>query len=259
MATHAPPTRRRALVVGAARGIGRATAAHLAAAGHEVTATWHTTEPPPDPDGDHAGVAGAAWVAPVAWVRCDTTSAADVDRLFATNETDPAGPRTGYEIVVANAALVRDRLSSRMSDADFQAVVDVNLTGTFRVARAALAAMAPARWGRLVLVSSVGAWVGAAGQANYAATKTGLLGMARALAREAGPRGITVNVVAPGVIATELIEAMAPRLQERWTAQVPAGRMGTPAEVAAAIGFLCSDEAAFVTGALVPVDGGLVS
>ncbi|MCU1356900.1 MAG: 3-oxoacyl-[acyl-carrier-protein] reductase [Acidimicrobiales bacterium] len=253
MAAHAPSMPRRALVVGAARGIGRATAAHLAAAGHEVTATWHTTEPAPDPDGDHAGVAG------VAWVRCDTTSATDVDRLFGTDEPGPAGPGAGYEIVVANAALVRDRLSSRMSDADFQAVVDVNLTGTFRVARAALAAMAPARWGRLVLVSSVGAWVGAAGQANYAATKTGLLGMARALAREAGPRGITVNVVAPGVIATELIEAMAPRLQERWTAQVPAGRMGTPSEVAAAIGFLCSDGAAFVTGALVPVDGGLVS
>ena len=119
--------------------------------------------------------------------------------------------------------------------------------------------MTAARWGRIVLVSSVGAWIGAAGQANYAASKTGLLGMARALAREAGPRNVTVNVVAPGVIATELIEAMAPQLQERWVSQVPAGRMGSPDEVAAAIGFLCSEQAGHITGAVVPVDGGLVA
>ncbi len=119
--------------------------------------------------------------------------------------------------------------------------------------------MTTARWGRIVLVSSVGAWIGAAGQANYAASKTGLLGMARALAREAGPRNVTVNVVAPGVIATELIEAMAPALQERWVSQVPAGRMGTPDEVAATIGFLCSERAGHITGAFVPVDGGLVA
>ena len=227
---------RRALVVGAARGIGRATAAHLAAAGHDVIATWHRTEPEPL-DG-------------VTWVRCDTTVPADVDALF------ELGP---FDVVVANAALVRDRMSSRMSDQDFTDVVDVNLTGTFRVARAAAASMTAARWGRIVLVSSVGAWIGAAGQANYAATKTGLLGLARALAREVGPRHVTVNVVAPGVIATELIDAMAPALQERWVAQVPAGRMGTAEEVAATIAFLCSEQAGHITGALVPVDGGLVA
>jgi NAD(P)-dependent dehydrogenase (short-subunit alcohol dehydrogenase family) len=227
---------RRALVVGAAQGIGRATAARLAADDLAVTATWHTTEPEPL-DG-------------VSWVHCDTTVAGDIDAVFG------GGP---FDVVVANAALVRDRMSSRMSDDDFTAVLDVNLTGTFRVARAALAAMTSARWGRLVLVSSVGAWVGAAGQANYAATKTGLLGLARALAREAGPRGVTVNVVAPGVIDTELIAAMSPALQERWRAKVPAGRMGRPEEVAATIAFLSSERAGHITGALVPVDGGLVA
>lgn len=241
MAPPAPTATRHALVVGAALGIGRAIATDLVGRGHRVTATWHATEPEPAPG--------------VTWVRCDTTVAGDVDRVFA--DVAAAGDR--FDIAVANAALVRDRLSSRMTDDDFQAVVDVNLMGTFRVARAALAPMAAAGWGRLVLISSVGGWVGAAGQANYAATKTGLLGLARALAREAGPRGTTVNVVAPGVTATELLTAMAPRLQERWVAQVPAGRMGTPAEVAAAVGFLCSERAGFVTGALVPVDGGLVA
>ena len=227
---------RRALVVGAARGIGRATAARLVADGHDVTATWHATEPDP--------------LEGVTWLRCDTTVPSEVDAAFAM------GP---YEVVVANAAVVRDRMSSRLTDEDWAAVVDVNLTGTFRVARAAVGQMASARWGRLVLISSVGAWVGAAGQASYAASKTGLLGMARALAREVGPRGVTVNVVAPGVIATELIAAMAPTLQERWVAQVPAGRMGSPDEVASTISFLCSEQAGFVTGALVPVDGGLVA
>ncbi len=231
-----PASTRHALVVGAARGIGRATAARLAAEGLPVTATWHTTEPEPLPG--------------VTWIRCDTTVAAEVDALFAT------GP---FDVVVANAAIVRDRMSSRMSDDDFTAVVDVNLTGTYRVARAAITSMTQARWGRLVLVSSVGAWLGAAGQANYAATKTGLLGLARSLAREAGPRGVTVNVVAPGVIDTELIAAMAPALQERWRAQAPADRMGRPDEVAATIAFVCSDRAGHITGALVPVDGGLVA
>ena len=234
------PLDRAALVVGASRGIGRATAELLAARGHRVTATWHTVEPEARADD------------PITWRRCDTTSAADVSAVF-DEAPDPFG------IVVANAAIVRDRMASRMSDGDFEAVVATNLTGTFRVARAALAAMTAARWGRLVLVSSVGAWVGAAGQANYAASKTALLGLARSLAREAGPRHVTVNVVAPGVIHTELIAAMSPTLQDRWTAQVPAGRMGAPAEVAAAIAYLCSEPAGFITGALVPVDGGLVA
>ena len=227
---------RRALVVGAARGIGRATALRLAGAGHRVTATWHRTEPDPDPR--------------LGWERCDITDPASVDTLFAAAADDP------YDIVVANAALVLDRLSSRMTDADFEAVLDVNLTGAFRVARAALGPMAERRWGRVVLISSVGGWHGNAGQANYAASKAGQLGLARALAREVGPRGVTVNVVAPGAIATELITAMSPKLQERWRAMVPAQRMGTADEVSSTIAYLASEPAGAVTGALVPVDGG---
>lgn len=227
---------RRALVVGAAQGIGRATALRLAAAGHRVTATWNRTDPKPDPT--------------LAWARCDTTDPASVDALFAAAADDP------YDIVVANAALVLDRLSSRMTDADFEAVLAVNLTGTFRVVRAALGPMAERRWGRVVLVSSVGGWHGNSGQANYAASKSGQLGLARALAREVGPRGVTVNVVAPGAIATELITAMSPKLQERWRSMVPAERMGTAEEVASAIAYLASEPAGAITGALVPVDGG---
>jgi len=228
---------RRALVVGAAQGIGRATAARLRADGHRVTATWHRTEPPDR-------------TSEIAWERCDITDPDSVDGLFSAASDDP------YDVVVANAAVVRDRLSSRMTDDDFDTVLAVNLTGTFRVARAALAPMASRRWGRLVIISSVGGWHGNAGQANYAAAKSGQLGMARALAREVGPRNVTVNVVAPGAVRTELIEAMSPKLQERWRQMVPAQRMGEPDEVASAIAYLASERAGFVTGALVPVDGG---
>lgn len=227
---------RRALVVGAARGIGRATVDALRDAGHRTTGTWNRTEPADD--------GGASWV------RCDLTDPASVDEVFAAAADDP------YDIVVANAAVVLDRLSSRMSDADFAAVTEVNLHGTFRVARAALAPMAQRRWGRLIIVSSVGGWHGNSGQASYAASKAGQLGMARALAREVGPRGVTVNVVAPGAVQTELISAMSPRLQERWRSMVPAQRMGSAGEIASTIAFLASDRAGFTTGALVPVDGG---
>ena len=230
---------RRALVVGAAQGIGRATAQHLAERGDAVVATWNSTEPAPDEG--------------VRWARCDITDPTAVDALFADHADAP------FEIVVINAAVVRDRMSSRMADRDFTDVLDVNLTGAFRVARAAVAPMASARWGRLVIVSSVGGWYGNAGQANYAASKAGQLGMARALAREVGPRGVTVNVLAPGAIRTELIESMSPTLQARWKALLPADRMGTPDEVAAAVSYLTSERAGFVTGALLPVDGGCLA
>jgi 3-oxoacyl-[acyl-carrier protein] reductase len=236
------PIRRRALVVGAARGIGRATAERLLAEGHDVTATWRSTEPPAD--GPEA----------IAWHRCDTTDPASVDALFAS-----FAPGREPEILVANAALLRDRLSSRMTDDDVAAVVDVNLLGTFRVVRAALGPMTTARWGRVVLVSSIGGWVGVAGQANYAATKSAMIGMARSLASEVGRRGVTVNVVAPGPIETELIGAMSDRLQERFVAMAPSGRLGRPSEVAATIAHLASERAGATTGALIPVDGGIVA
>lgn len=230
---------RRALVVGAAQGIGRATAARLAADGHRLTATWHRTEPEPL-DG-------------VAWARCDTTDPASVASLFDEAADDP------FEIVVANAAVVRDRLSSRMTDDDFTDIIDVNLTGTFRVLRAALGPMAARRWGRVVVVSSVGGWYANAGQANYAASKAGQLGMARSLAREVAPRGVTVNVVAPGAVDTELIAAMHEKLRARFIEMVPAQRWGAPEEIAGAIAYLVSERAGFVTGALVPVDGGCLA
>ncbi|WP_421118973.1 SDR family oxidoreductase [Aquihabitans daechungensis] len=240
--TDGPPTvRRRALVVGAARGIGLATALRLSADGHDVTATWNRTPPPKT---------GAA---DLSWARCDTTDPASVDALF-----DGASDRP-FEIVVANAAVLRDRLSSRLTDEDFAAVIDVNLLGTFRIARAALQPMVAARWGRVVLVSSVGGWIGIPGQASYAASKAGLLGMARSLASEVARRGVTVNVVAPGPITTELIEGMAPRLQDRFLDQAPAGRMGEPDEVAATIAYLASERSGAITGALVPVDGGVLA
>jgi 3-oxoacyl-[acyl-carrier protein] reductase len=229
---------RRALVVGAAQGIGRATALALADAGHRVTATWNRTEPEADPR--------------LTWTRCDITDPASVDAVFRAADADD----DPYDIAVANAAVVVDRLSSRMTDDDFEAVLAVNLTGTFRVVRAALGPMASRRWGRVIVISSVGGWHGNSGQANYAASKSGQLGMVRALAREVGSRDVTVNVVAPGAIETELIGAMSPKLQDRWRSMVPAQRMGTPAEAASTVVYLASDAAGVVTGALVPVDGG---
>ena len=241
MAGAEPSARRRVLVVGAAQGIGRATAEGFATAGHHVTATWNRAEP-----ADRGALA---------WRRCDITDRASVDAVF--DEARQAD--APFEVVVANAAVVHDRMAARMTDDDFAAVVDVNLTGTFRVARAALADMAGARWGRLVLVSSVGGWYGNAGQSNYSASKMGLLGMARSLAREVGPRGVTVNVVSPGPVDTELIAGMNAKMIERWLRLVPAQRMGRPAEIASAIGFLASEGAGFITGTMVPVDGGFLA
>lgn len=236
-------TSRSALVLGAARGIGLATVRRLAADGHHVTATWHRNEPA-DEGGPH-----------VTWRRCDATVSAEVDALFgeARDRDQP------FEVAVANAALVRDRMASRMTDDDFRAVLEVNLEGTFRVARAALADMARGRWGRLVFVGSVGGSYGLGAQASYSASKAGLVGMARSLAREVGSRGVTVNVVAPGPIDTELIAGMSRSQRERWRGITPAGRMGRPEEVAGAISFLTSERAGFITGALVPVDGGLLA
>ena len=161
------------------------------------------------------------------------------------------------DVVVANAGITRDQLSVRMSDEDFAEVIDVNLTSTFRVVRRSLKRMIRQRSGRIVVVSSIGALMGLPGQANYAASKAGVIGMARAVAREVASRGITVNVVAPGLIETDMTTALGEDRLALLADQVPAGRLGTPEEVAAAVVFLASPTASYITGAILAIDGGL--
>ena len=231
-----PVMARVALVTGGNRGIGLACAQALAAAGFRVAVTSRSGE-----------VEGFTTVA------CDQTDAAQVDAAIAAVEQQ-LGP---VEVLVANAGITRDGLLVRMSEADFADVVDTNLTATWRLAKRVVPKMMKARWGRIVVMSSVGAYIGAPGQANYAASKAGLIGLARSIAREYGPRGITANVVAPGPIDTDMLATMPEDRRAALAAQVPVGRIGTPDEVAAVVTFLASDAAAFVTGAVVPVDGGI--
>ncbi len=228
---------RSALVTGGNRGIGLAIAQALAEAGHAVTVTSRSGEAP-------EGLSAVA---------CDVTSAEQVEAAFASVE-ERQGP---VEILVANAGITRDGLLLRMSEADFAEVVDTNLAGAYRTAKRASKSMLRARWGRLVFVSSVVGLLGSAGQANYAASKAGLVGLARSLARELGSRGITSNVVAPGFVDTDMTRALGEERRAQILGQVPLGRYASAAEVAAAVRFLCSDEAAYITGAVLPVDGGL--
>jgi 3-oxoacyl-[acyl-carrier protein] reductase len=228
---------RSALVTGGNRGIGLAIAQALAEAGHAVTVTSRSGEAP-------EGLSAVA---------CDVTSAEQVEAAFTAVE-ERQGP---VEILVANAGITRDGLLLRMSEEDFAEVIDTNLAGAFRTARRASKSMLRARWGRLVFVSSVVGLLGSAGQANYAASKAGLVGLARSLARELGSRSITANVVAPGFVDTDMTRALGEERRAQILGQVPLGRYASAAEVAAAVRFLCSDEAAYITGAVLPVDGGL--
>jgi 3-oxoacyl-[acyl-carrier protein] reductase len=231
-------TGRAVLVTGGGRGIGLACARRFARDGDRVAVTYNTTPPPDDVFG----------------VRCDVTSTADVDAAFAAGEEQLGGP---VEVLVSNAGITRDGLLLRMTEDDFREVVDANLTAAYRVAKRAVRGMVKARSGRIVLVSSVVGLLGSAGQANYAASKAGLVGFARSLARELGSRSITVNVVAPGPVATDMTAALGEERIAELTAAVPLGRMADPDEVAGVISFLASPDAAYITGAVIPVDGGL--
>lgn len=232
---------RTVLVTGGAKGIGLATARAFVKNGDRVAVTYRSAPPPPDQaDGILA-------------VPCDVTDPEQVDAAFATIEAE-LGP---VEVLVSNAGITNDMLVLRMKDDDFDRVLDTNLTGGFRVAKRAVSKMMRARFGRVVFISSVVGGTGQAGQANYAASKAGLVGLARSLAREFASRGITVNVVAPGPVATDLFDAVDDKHRAAIEQAVPLGRLGEADEVAATVVFLASDLAGYITGAVVPVDGGL--
>lgn len=228
---------RSVLVTGGNRGIGRAIAEAFAALGDDVAVTYRSGEPP---EGFLA-------------VRCDVTDPADVERAFAEVEA-AHGP---VEVLVANAGITRDTLLLRMSEDDWSDVLETNLTGTFRVAKRAAKGMLRLRRGRIVLISSVVGLLGSAGQVNYAASKAGLVGLARSLARELGSRSITTNVVAPGFVETEMTAVLPEEKKQEYLDQIPLGRYASVEEVAATVTWLASEPAAYVTGAVIPVDGGL--
>ena len=234
-------TSRVVLVTGGNRGIGLACARAFAEAGHRVAVTYRTEPPPAD--------AAEGLLA----VKCDVTDAAQVDAAF----TEIEGALGPVEVLVSNAGVTADMLVLRMGDDDFTGVLDANLVGGFRVAKRAVQKMMRARWGRIVFLGSVVGSTGQAGQANYAASKAGLVGLARSLAREFASRGITVNVVAPGPVSTEMFAAVSDDARAAIEGAVPLGRLAEPDEVAAAVQYLASDAAGYVTGAVLPVDGGL--
>lgn len=227
-----------ALVTGGNRGLGLAIARRLSDEGCRVAVTYRSSPPTDDR---------------LLAVNCDVTDSADIDAAFTTIE-ETLGP---VEILVSNAGITKDNLVMRMSEDDFTSVLDANLTAGYRVAKRALRAMMRARWGRIVFVSSVVGLGGQAGQANYAASKAGLVGLGRSLAKEFASRNLTVNIVAPGPINTDMIDALTDDQKAAIVSAVPLGRFAEPDEVAAAVTFLTSDSAGFITGAVLPVDGGL--
>jgi 3-oxoacyl-[acyl-carrier protein] reductase len=228
---------RSVLVTGGNRGIGRAIAEAFLAQGDQVAVTSRNGDAP---EGAFA-------------VKCEVTDPDSVEAAFAEVEAHQ-GP---VEVLVANAGITRDTLLLRMSDEDWSAVIDTNLTGSYRVAKRAAKGMLRLRRGRIVFISSVVGMLGSPGQVNYAASKAGLIGMARSLARELGSRSITTNVVAPGFIETDMTAVLPEEQQQAYRDQIPLGRMGSTQEIANAVTWLASDDAGYVTGAIIPVDGGL--
>lgn len=230
-------TKRTVLVTGGNRGIGYAIAEEFLAQGHRVAVTARSGE---GPEGSMT-------------VRADVTDPESIDAAFTQIEAE-LGP---VEVVVANAGITRDTLLMRMTDEDFTSVVNTNLTGAFRTVKRASKGMLKARFGRIVLVSSVVGLYGGPGQANYAASKAGLVGLARSITRELGARGITANVVAPGFIETDMTAELPADTQAQYKASIPAARFASPSEVARVIAWVASDDAAYISGAVIPVDGGL--
>jgi NAD(P)-dependent dehydrogenase (short-subunit alcohol dehydrogenase family) len=225
------------LITGGSRGIGLATARRFAEQGDRVVVTFNSSPPPDD----------------IVGIQCDVADSESVDAAFAKVEAE-FGP---VEVLVSNAGITNDMLLLRMNESDFESVIDTNLTGAYRVSKRAVQGMLRARRGRIILVGSVVGLLGSAGQANYSAAKAGLVGLARSLARELASRSITVNVVAPGPVETDMTAALSDERRGALSQAVPLGRMATPDEIAGSILFLASDDAAYITGAILPVDGGL--
>jgi 3-oxoacyl-[acyl-carrier protein] reductase len=242
------PSGRVVLITGGSRGIGLACARWFLSRGDRVAVTSRSGVVEDDGQGDLGDQAGR-----LLSLSCDVTDPDQVNAAFATVE-EAWGP---VEVLVANAGVTRDTLVLRMSEEAWSDVIDTNLTGVFRVAKRALSKMIRLHRGRVIMVSSVGAFIGSAGQSNYAASKAGLVGMARSMAREVASRSITVNVIAPGLVETNMLAALGEDKQGAFASQVPLGRVAQPEEIADAVGFLASDGAAYITGAVLPVDGGL--
>lgn len=230
-------TTRTILITGGNRGIGYSLAEEFIAQGHRVAVTARSGQ---GPEGS-------------LMVLADVTDAESIDRAFTEVEAT-LGP---VEVLVANAGVTKDTLLLRMSEDDFTSVIDTNLSGSFRVIKRASKGMLKARFGRIILISSVVGLFGSAGQVNYAASKAGLVGMARSITRELGSRGITANVVAPGFIETDMTAALPEATQAEYLKSIPAGRFATPTEVARVVAWLASDDAGYISGAVIPVDGGL--
>ena len=228
---------RSVLVTGGNRGIGLAIATAFKEAGDQVAVTYRSGDPP-------EGFLG---------VKCDVTDAEQVEAAFDTIQAEH-GP---VEVLIANAGITRDTLLLRMTDEDWDAVIATNLTGSFRVAKRAAKGMLRLRRGRIVFISSVVGLLGSPGQVNYAASKAGLVGMARSMARELGSRGITTNVVAPGFVETDMTAVLPEETQKQYLSQIPLGRFGQTDEIAKVVRWVSSDEAGYITGAVIPVDGGI--
>jgi 3-oxoacyl-[acyl-carrier protein] reductase len=231
---------RTVLVTGGNRGIGLAIAQAFARQGDRVAIT-------------HRGNFDPASAPGVLGVKCDITDPAAVDAAFSQVESELGA----VEVLVANAGITDDTLVMRMSEEQFSRVLDTNLTGAWRCAKRASAKMLRARWGRMIFISSVVGLAGGAGQVNYAASKAGLVGMARSLTRELATRNLTFNVVAPGFIETDMTGALSDERKAEILKSIPAGRMASPDEVAGVVTWLAGDAAAYVNGAVIPVDGGL--